>query len=412
MRSTWSRRVVFLLQVLAVCALAFGQDINIDRQIYGSREPYSAIDSGAANAYVLATTKPLAPTLRTLSRFYFFAANANTGASTANVDGTGVLAIKKWSSGSLVALASGDISANQLVELFYDGTEYQCVTCISASSGAVGVKVNGSAISGTNANFSDSTPAAGTNYANVKWQKDTTTPDTNVSAEMPAALDTALGLIKSATCSAHNWISSITSGTGAIGCSQPSFGDISGTAGIAQGGTNTTNSPIKRFDIRAAVCSAGVGYVALDNRSGNAGSPTCTADNQNSGITWPDADAYYFSWPIPADWSSFNKITFWFTSTDTTNGHTIIWSFATYCVQPNNNIAEPNGPTYNTASTVTTTIGASAVSAGKYSASISSFTTTGCSTGYEMRMKFTRNTDTATNAVLNKIEVAYNGSYQ
>ncbi|MDP2166774.1 MAG: hypothetical protein Q8J64_00395 [Thermodesulfovibrionales bacterium] len=80
-----------------------------------------AADSGAANAYVIA----LAPALTayiTGMPLLFKAANANTGASTLNVNGLGVKNIKRTSG---AALTVGDIKAGGLVCVVYDGTNFQ-----------------------------------------------------------------------------------------------------------------------------------------------------------------------------------------------------------------------------------------------------------------------------------------------
>ena len=120
---------------LLLTGVGFASDINLDTQIKGSRPPYFGTDSGAANAYVLTTIAPLGPTLRTGSKFEFFAANANTGASTLNVDSTGVISIVKNVSS---ALSAGDIAANGIVEVVYDGTNFQLLGSGSPISGGGG----------------------------------------------------------------------------------------------------------------------------------------------------------------------------------------------------------------------------------------------------------------------------------
>lgn len=80
-----------------------------------------AADTGAADAYAVAPT-PAFNAYFTGMRIRFKATNANTGASTVNVNALGVKDIKKSVSSALTA---GDIAADQIVELTYDGTNFQ-----------------------------------------------------------------------------------------------------------------------------------------------------------------------------------------------------------------------------------------------------------------------------------------------
>lgn len=90
-------------------------------------------DTGAADSYAITNTPPFtAVTAYAVGKTYtFIAANANTGASTFNVDGLGAKAIKKNVS---EALAQGDIKAGQVVTVVYDGTNFQTVSRLSATS--------------------------------------------------------------------------------------------------------------------------------------------------------------------------------------------------------------------------------------------------------------------------------------
>lgn len=79
------------------------------------------VDTGAANAYVI-TPAPAITAYTTGQQFTFKAVNANTTTSTINISGLGVKTIKKLGNTNL---ASGDIAASQLVEIEYDGTNFQ-----------------------------------------------------------------------------------------------------------------------------------------------------------------------------------------------------------------------------------------------------------------------------------------------
>lgn len=83
-----------------------------------------AVDTGSANAYAIALSPALAANVIGML-ITFKAANANTGASTLNVNGIGPVAIKKNVSADL---AVGDIAAGQLVTVAYDGTNYQLLS--------------------------------------------------------------------------------------------------------------------------------------------------------------------------------------------------------------------------------------------------------------------------------------------
>jgi hypothetical protein len=90
----------------------------------------SIATTGSANAYVLAAkgTQVLFDGL-----VIGFDANfANTGAATLNVDSTGVKNILKHND---VALASGDIEANQKVIVVYDGTSWQMLSPLGNAPG-------------------------------------------------------------------------------------------------------------------------------------------------------------------------------------------------------------------------------------------------------------------------------------
>jgi len=79
--------------------------------------------SGATNAYVVTLSPALTEYVIGMPLF-FGAANANTGPSTVNYNGLGALAIKK---NTTQDLESGDIHAGQVVQGFYDGTNFQLV---------------------------------------------------------------------------------------------------------------------------------------------------------------------------------------------------------------------------------------------------------------------------------------------
>lgn len=82
-----------------------------------------AIDTGLANAYVVAFTPK--PTITVGTRFYFKAVHANTGASTLAVNGGSAQPITK---AGTTALAGAEIAANQIVQVVFDGTNWQLIS--------------------------------------------------------------------------------------------------------------------------------------------------------------------------------------------------------------------------------------------------------------------------------------------
>jgi hypothetical protein len=127
-----------------------------------------AVDSGAANAYVITLTD-VPHTYKAGQGFLALIGHDNTGASTIVVNGQGVRNIlKRNSSGALVVLAAGDLKANQISLLYDDGTQYELLNPtppaaitsladtaisftdnttgdVSSSSHGFAIKVNGSA---------------------------------------------------------------------------------------------------------------------------------------------------------------------------------------------------------------------------------------------------------------------------
>lgn len=85
--------------------------------------------------------------------FSFLSAGANTGAVTLNINGVGAKSVTKLGS---TALAAGDIPANTIIIVQYDGTEFQLVAPAALSSlgsmafqNASSVAITGGTIAGT-----------------------------------------------------------------------------------------------------------------------------------------------------------------------------------------------------------------------------------------------------------------------
>ena len=136
-----------------------------------------AADSGAANAYVV-TLSPVPAALVAGLEVCFKAANANTGASTLNLNGLGAKNIYKLNGST--ALASGDIGAGQIVTVVYDGSYWQM----------------------------QSSPA-----------------------NLPAPSVSNLGGVESLAVASHKWINTIST-SGVPAATQPAVADLSDTPAI------------------------------------------------------------------------------------------------------------------------------------------------------------------------------------
>ncbi|MGH3429168.1 MAG: hypothetical protein ACRDQZ_16640 [Mycobacteriales bacterium] len=246
-----------LALVLVLCGASFGQFINLGpgSQVKGTLQP--------ANCPALTgdTTAAANACITTTSSIHGTTVPINAAANQLIV--TTSSGVGAWST---LPNCDND-GAHALV---YDNTTqlFGCAS-ITGSGGGNSIKVNGSSITGTNGNFDDSTPSSSANFVNVQWQLDTSTPDTNISAQVPAATDTILGVVKSKTCSASQWFSAIATGTGAVTCSQPAFSDLSGSLDCSQtpaltgdtttsaGSCATTTAKLNGASIPASAAVAG-----------------------------------------------------------------------------------------------------------------------------------------------------------
>lgn len=89
-----------------------------------------AIDIGAPDVYAI-TVSGLTTTYAAGLSFQFIASNTNTGASTLNVNGQGAQSIVRQDG---TALSAGDIVANGVASVIYDGTNFQLLNYASIQS--------------------------------------------------------------------------------------------------------------------------------------------------------------------------------------------------------------------------------------------------------------------------------------
>lgn len=83
--------------------------------------------ASGTNAYTATSASSMPPVTSYSFRksFYLFIQNSNTGASTLNIDGVGTANIYKF--GSSIALSAGDLPANSIIEVVYDGLNFQAI---------------------------------------------------------------------------------------------------------------------------------------------------------------------------------------------------------------------------------------------------------------------------------------------
>lgn len=88
--------------------------------------------AGAGNAYTLAPA--VAYGAYTRERWTFLVDRANTGAVTLNISGLGAKTVTKPTPAGPAALAAGDWQANMMVDVVYDGTQFQMVSPVGVSA--------------------------------------------------------------------------------------------------------------------------------------------------------------------------------------------------------------------------------------------------------------------------------------
>jgi hypothetical protein len=97
--------------------------------------------TGTANAIVVASPSPSGFTLTAGNSVRFIASATNTAATTLAANGTTATNVFKTTASGAIALTGGEIVAGNLVEAYYDGTQFQLVLS-SAENGGYGPLTN------------------------------------------------------------------------------------------------------------------------------------------------------------------------------------------------------------------------------------------------------------------------------
>jgi hypothetical protein len=107
----------------------------------GSNVFLAGSSTGTANAQVVAATTPTGFTLTEGYHVVFIASASNTGAMTLNVNSQGVTNVFRMSPSGPQALTGGEVVINSIVEVVYDGTQFELMT-VHAQFGGVGPLTN------------------------------------------------------------------------------------------------------------------------------------------------------------------------------------------------------------------------------------------------------------------------------
>jgi len=129
----------------------YGNLIRTTDQVFNSilLNLFAGTDSGIVNAYVVNFNTPYTAYTNGWT-FYFIASNTNTGASTINVNGLGVVSIVNPNG---TALSAGQIALGQMTEVIYENGQF-ILTSFGAATG-IGVGTFGPQATTASANLTD-----------------------------------------------------------------------------------------------------------------------------------------------------------------------------------------------------------------------------------------------------------------
>jgi hypothetical protein len=124
------------------------------------------LDTGAANAYLVAQAPP--PNIIVGSKIVFLALNANTGPSTLTINSSPVGSSAPITKEGNLPLTGGEIDAGQIIEAVFDGTNFQIV---GGGSGSIstGGSGGGGGGSGSGSGLGDVIPAGAIDGVNVTF---------------------------------------------------------------------------------------------------------------------------------------------------------------------------------------------------------------------------------------------------
>jgi hypothetical protein len=259
---------------------------------------FQATDSGSANTYAIALS-PAVTAYAAGQMFTFKAANANSGASTLNVNGLGTKDLKKNHD---VALASGDIEQNALVTAVYDGTQFQVISQLGNAGGTMSSWTL-SGDSGSNQSIADGNTvdiAGGTGIDTVASATDTVT----------VSVDSNVCMLNATANFADNIIQ------------RPiikDYGETHNAIGDTGGGTDAID--LSSGNVVSATVSTGTQTFTFTN-------PTASANGCSFLLLLTNGGSQTVNWPASVDWAGGTAPTLTASGTDilvftTVNGGTL-----------------------------------------------------------------------------------------
>lgn len=171
----------------------------------------------------------------------------------------------------------------------------------------------------------------------------------------------------------------------------------------AEGTGNLITVPVKIW-LPAAGCNNATAGPVYDLPTSNAPTAACvTGSSVQKGVLQFGDSANQTAqthFMLPDDWTGNVDIKLIFTSADTTNAHTEKFTVATSCRTPTGGAGLTDDPGFNTAQTLTYTLGASEVANALRKVTQTGVTMTGCSAGDFFHLKIGRDTtDTDTGTI-------------
>jgi len=176
-----------------------------------------------------------------------------------------------------------------------------------------------------------------------------------------------------------------------------------GLSANAESPNSALSVPTKLF-FMAAGCNNATAGNGWQIGTTNAPTPACQGTHTRKGVLqFARGNVAYIELELPVDWNFGVNVDLKiaFTTTDTTNGHFTAWSVQTGCNSLSGTVTDD--PVLNTAQTVSTTVGSTAVSGAEYITLLTAMNTTGCSAGNNFVLAITRNnsgSDTNTDAAV------------